>query len=405
MAKIYLRFLLIGSLFFSVERLFAADFWTSVSDYVSQTDAVKQADQTVAAKEGLRVRHLFFSNPSLVFNSNDDGATYQYGVSLPVGLPGKAIALYGVDDAEVKAARIDRHRIRQDMTLKVAEDILNCLENKERVEMMAQSLRDAQEQYSFLQDQYARGFTSHTEFILAEIQLNQFQFENDLLKSKSIEFCEQAGRVYGISDMARMPEYSLPEIRSWDFGEGTLEQKEIKADTLILEAKKKTLYWEQLPDLNLNFLRNNYRILSASPYQSEPRAWTNSFGVAITFPLLWPFDENLEIKQKRAQYLTQLEDQKRNARNAATDMRQMQTEFVKSTKRLEVIVKKEFPLAEKLKSYSLQNFKNGKISFAELVLARKTVLDVHLQKVELNSKLIKLAIRCGEACYGLEGKQ
>lgn len=400
-----LLFAMFFAVFFSAENVFAADFWTTVAQYVDDSETVKQADQMVSAKENLRIRHLIFNNPNLVFNTNDDGATYQYGVSLPVGLPGKAVAMYGVDDAEVQAARIDRFHARQSMTMKVAEDILNCLENRERVDVMAQSLKDAQDQYSFLKEQYSRGFTSHTEFILAELQLNQFQFDNDVLKNKSVEFCALAQKVYGVTDLMKMPEYSLPPIKSWDFGEGTLEQKEIKADTLILQAKKKTLYWEQLPDLNLNFLRNNYRIITASPYQNEPRAWTNSFGVSITFPLFWPFDENQQIKVKRAEYLTQLEDKQRESRNALAEMKQMQSEYVKSTKRLETIIQKEFPLAERLKNYSLQNFRTGKISFAELVLARKTVLETRLQKIDLNSKLIRLAIRCGGECYNIEGKK
>ena len=388
--------LIVILLFFEVVH--AKEFWGIVTDYVNQSAAVKQADELVRAKEGLRIRRFLFSNPNLIFNSNDDGATYQYGVSVPIGLPGKAFALYGVDDAEVQAARIQRFLTKQSMTMKAAEDILNCLETKERIEMMAQSLRDAQDQYNYLKEQYSRGFVSHTEFILAELQLNQFQFENDLVKNKSLEYCKTAAEAYGLDEQTRMPEFNLEAIRALNFGEGTMDQKDIKADITILEAKKKTLYWEQLPDLNLNFTRNHYRVLTASPYQNDPREYTTSFGVSITFPLFWPFDEQMQIKQKRAEYLTELESKRRDERNALADMKQMQTEYVNSSKRLDTILKKEFPLAERLKSYSLQNFRTGKISFAELVLARKTVLDTHLQKIDLNSKLIRLAIRCGGAC-------
>lgn len=388
--------------FFFIQNINAADFWTTVSGFVDQSVAVKQADQIVEAKEGLRIRRFIFSNPTLIFNSNDDGATYQYGVGLPLGLPGKALALHNVDDAEVQAARINRYLTRQSMTMKAAEDILNCLENRERVEQMAQSLRDAQDQYNFLKEQYSRGFTSHTEFILAEIQLNQFQFENDLLRSKSVEYCAQAKATYGIDEQTKMPDFNLAAIKALNFGEGTMEQKDIKAQTVVLEARKKTLYWEQMPDLNLSFVRNHYRQITASPWQNDPREWTSSFGVAIVFPLFWPLEERNEIKQKRAEYLTEIEDKQRDARNANVEMKQMQVEYASSTKRLETILKKEFPLAERLKSYSLQNFRTGKISFAELVLARKTVLDTYLQKIDLNSKLIKLAIRCGGACQNVQ---
>lgn len=386
------------------DQVLASDFWSTVTAYVNQSEAVKQADQMVSAKEGLRARHLLFNNPTLVFNSNDDGATYQYGIGLPVGFPGKVVAQYNANDAEVKAARVDRLRARQSMTFKAAEDILNCLENREKVTAMAQSLKDAQDQYDFLKEQYTRGFVSHTEFILAELQLNQLQYDDELLKSKSFELCQVAESTYGITAEIKMPEHILPPAQSWDFGEGTLEQKQLKSDTITLEAKKKTLYWEQLPDLNLTFLRNNYKLISASPYQNElePRAWTSSFGVSVTIPLFWPFDENLQIKAKRAEYLTELEEKQRDSRNALADMKQMKVEFKKGISRLDVILKKELPLAERLKSYSLQNFRTGKISFAELVLARKTALETRLQKIDLNSKLILLAIRCGGDCRNLE---
>jgi outer membrane protein TolC len=154
-------------------------------------------------------------------------------------------------------------------------------------------------------------------------------------------------------------------------------------------------WWSQAPDLTWSWQRNHYVTLGASPILKE---WTTTYGVSLTVPLFFFFDEAVESRRARAQTAFDRHNAEVAILNAHSDEEDAAREFQRDKKRIDELKTKDIALAEALVETTFASYKTGKLGFAELLLSRKTLSDLKTQEVQLKIAAIQARLKCLSKC-------
>src|SRR5262249_17736934 len=81
-----------------------------------------------------------------------------------------------------------------------------------------------------------------------------------------------------------------------------------------------------------------------------------------------------------------------------SDKRDGAREYRRTSRRLKELQSRDLSLAQALVESTLSAYRAGKLGFAELVLARKTLADLTVQEIQLRGNKILAHLRCLKAC-------
>ena len=111
-------------------------------------------------------------------------------------------------------------------------------------------------------------------------------------------------------------------------------------------------------------------------------------------PVLYPFSEKKELERQHAQADLDRAVAESQRLAAERDRDDAFREYVRSKSRLEELRSKDLPYAEALMESTFSAYKSGKLGIAELVLARKTLMDLRAQDIQLRGEIISAHLRC-----------
>jgi outer membrane protein TolC len=355
--------------------------------------AVKTLDTSIEYASNDRIRRFLPNDPQLFYANQDNSSWEQFGVSIPIGFPGKSFNLLKLDEAKYQSTKIEQQAYKLELASKITEAYGSCVGKKKTLEMMNQEISDLETLHSNVKTLYVNGRATQAELIMVELQIRQLK--NDYLSEKNyVELsCKNLSELAG---GANLNEDDLPsEISTTllsELGEGSVDVKRSLADILTSSAIAETSMWKSMPDFNLSFLRNKYRIQLATP---NGELWTNSVMVQFNFPI---FSFFADARRERA--FANIAKAKANMeRNISYQEQETQKlEYKRLSERLREINSNEIPKSETLLSNSLSYYKSGKLSFAELIMSRKIAYDLKVQKIRVNVEMLLAQLKCLELC-------
>ena len=145
-----------------------------------------------------------------------------------------------------------------------------------------------------------------------------------------------------------------------------------------------------MPDFNVGIAKNHYLITEASPNGDKT---THSYNLGVTVPFFFPVNGRVEKDRQQNQAVIDKATAELQALSAHEDREEALLEYQRSKARLVELREKDLPFAEALIDSTLSAYKAGKLGLAELVLARKTLMDLRAQDVQLRGAIITAHLR------------
>ncbi len=349
-----------------------------------------------------RVRRFIPNEPTLSYGNADSASENTFGVQLTMGFPGKNIAFNQLDTAKLRAQESERESRKYDLARIFTQGYLDCASATETLDVQKTTSEDLQTIFQSLKTLYEAGHSTQAEKIGAELQARQAGFDLKLAEDRKEVACHKLQALIETNKAQNDSseyEFKLPddldEHLISELNGNTADQSRSKAAMAVAGSTASTAFWGQLPDLTFSFNRNQYVYLPASP---NGRTWTNTYGVAVTFPLLFPFYETLEARRTRSQAV--IDENAAQIQNVAAnaDQRDGAREYLRSKARLKELRQKDLAMGEALVDSTYSAYRSGKLGYAELVLSRKTLNDLRLQDVQLRQSIINAHLRCLNHC-------
>jgi outer membrane protein TolC len=120
--------------------------------------------------------------------------------------------------------------------------------------------------------------------------------------------------------------------------------------------------------------------------------------LGMNIPIFFGAHERIEAQRQKNQAIIEKKDAEVNLLNAQSDRILASRDYQSTHKRLEELRSKDLPLAEAMMESTNSSYKAGKLGFAELILARKTLADLRVQDIQLRRTLLSDRLRCLQNC-------
>ena len=353
-----------------------------------------------------RWRRFIFNEPQLQYTNSDDKSDQSLGVQLPVGIPGKAFALSELDTAKAHSQKNELDAKRYDVARTYSQAYLDCATAQAVEVMQKETTNDLETVYKSMKASYESGHGTQAEKIGSALQARQAANDLQTATDKKNSSCRKLQRLLGETSATELPVLSLDDDIDAqtvaELGGRTSDQGRAASGMEVAKATENTAWWSQVPDLNLSVTRNHYVYLPASPSGHE---WTTTYGVGITIPLFFPFYEGAEGKRAKAQARIDYTTAELQKVGADADQADAAAEYQRSKKRLVELRKTDLVLAEALLDSTYSAYRSGKLGYAELVLARKTLMDLKNQDIQLRNSIIMAHLRCLQNCEAANGEK
>ncbi len=347
-----------------------------------------------------RWRRFIFNEPQLQYANSDNNTNQSWGVALPVGLPGKAFALKDIDDAKMASQKAELDAKKYDLVHMMSQAYLDCATTQETESLLKESFSDLDTMYKSMKASYESGHGTLAEKISSALLARQASTDLQTSVDKKVVSCRKLLRLMGKNPLeSELPQLSLADDLDADvlseLSDRTADQNRSVSTIELARATEETAWWSQAPDLNLAVTRNHYVYLPGSP---SGEAWTTTYSVGVTIPLLFPFYEGAEIKRTKAQARMDASSAENQKVFADADQVDAALEYQRSKKRLQELRTTDLVLAEALLDSTYSAYRSGKLGYAELVMARKTLMDLKNQDIQLRSSIIVAHLRCLKNC-------
>ncbi len=386
----------------------------------SQSPLLGAQQAQVALAEQDERRRFIPNEPQVQITSVDDNSALSYGFSLPVAVPGKSRALSRLDTASTQAQREEYAAKRYDLTRLTVQTYLDCAATNSQLDLQRQAVADLQALRQSLQALYESGQISQAELIIEELQLRQAVTDLGGLRDRVAVNCRK------LSDLLQMPapgpgarradsapagpgpdgtESSstvLPDDLDAalldDLGNSTADLHRAEGTRQLAQAARATASWSQTPDVTLGLAQNQYVRLSASPTLQQ---YTLTFFVGVTLPLFSKYYEAAEATRIRNQSLIDEENARLLALAALSDQVDAAREYARSSRRLNQIRKEDLGLAQALVDSAFAVYRTGRLRLTDVLQARKTLLDLKTQDIQLRQSIVVSHLRCLNRCEPL----
>ena len=279
------------------------------------------------------------------------------------------------------------------MTQQVIQAYLDGAGALATVEQQKKNITDLETLAASLRARYEAGLAAQAEVIGSDLQLRQQRADLAAAEDQAKVAMAKLKKLLNLSsdpEPLELPDDLDPAILN-RMNRQTADESRAASAAALAESTRRLSWWAQAPDLSLSAQRNYYAYQPGSP---SGRVNTYNYNIGITAPLFFPFYEWTEAKRQREQ--SRLDEQ--NARlqlvSAESDREQAEREYARSRARLKEIRDKDLPLAQALMDSTFSAYRSGKLGYAELTLARKTLNDLRAQDIQLRSSIISAHLRC-----------
>lgn len=235
----------------------------------------------------------------------------------------------------------------------------------------------------------------------AEILQRQLEAQVRLQVDQAINACARWEKWADERNVEPDPGYSVPYNIENEF----LKKLSLSSDRyrdltnkklLSISMDKERLWSKYVPDLDLMVMKNSYFDLIQSG--GPPVKDTTSWSVGITLPFTFPFYDNTDYKGERATLGLAKMDAELEQNRAQKKWAEAKSDWNRASRRLGEISDKDLALAEVMVESSLASYRAGRAGFAELVLARRTKLDLKIEEIQLRAQRLVAKSVCLTEC-------
>ncbi len=382
--------------------------WSSSVGAVSLEEMIKiswQKSELIKAQKsqyeivaGDRWRRFFPLEPQIFYLNSDDDTARSLGLNLTTGYPFKTFLLTGLDAAKENIEKAEVTAKKYDLSVALTGLYLDCAVATQSALVQQKTIDDIETTSRLLKALYESGLATQAENISSQLQIRQAQLDLATLQDKAAVACQKLDYVMSDLDVADH-EVVLPDNLENEFiselGNHPASFERANAAISLAKANYDVAGWQQLPDINLSYQKNDYPYLPASP-SGKPSAST--YGIAMTLPLFFPLRETIEINRNQNQAILDQKSAELELLRADAEIKQAIKEYQRNKKRLKEIREKDIPLATALVESTYSAYKADKLGFAELVLSRKTLSDLRLQDIQLRSAIVLNHLKCLNQC-------
>lgn len=370
-----------------------------------ESDPFLEAQKSkIQAAEIDQIARFLPNSPTLSFADADNHSWRTYGVTLPFGFPGKAFAY----------SRLDRQRVQVENKEMLAKKIelarfvyglyADCMSKKELVAVLSLAVKELGILKEAITARYEMGQSTQAERIGIELQYRQADIENMTLREQKKVACSKFSDF--VSDKKftlSLEEEKLPTDLSADvlneLGTDSLEFIRSTNEKVLSHTTADLAAWSIAPDISLSYYRNYYNRVVASPI--IPVQWTNTFMISVNIPILYPFYERSEYHKLRAENIIAAERARMRGIEAQKESDNAVDTYQRNRKIFKKLLDHDLPMAEAMVDATLAAYRQGKLGFSELVLARRTWLDLKKEEVQLKQSILNARLICLKSCEGI----
>jgi outer membrane protein TolC len=364
--------------------------WQTAPVFHDQLQAERQLYAVTSVE---RSQRLLPNEPQLFYGNTDDRTSVFYGITETVGFPGKALAYRNQDRLKQDGQRAEMNAKRYEITQAVVQAYLECAVALATVDQQKRNIQDAETLASSLRARYEAGLAAQAEVIGSDLQIRQqradLEAAEDAAKTSSSKLKKLLNAQSDFTAL-ELPD-DLEESIITQLGPGTADELRAQSAEELAQSNRQLSWWTQAPDLSLSAQRNHYDYLPGSP---SGREYTYNYEVGITVPLFFPFYEWTAARRQANQSKLDEETARLQLFSAQSDREDAQRMYDRSRARLKEIRQKDLPLAEALMESTFSAYRAGKLGYAELTLARKTLNDLRAQDIQLRGAIISAHLRC-----------
>jgi len=385
-----------GILFFSQAHAVSLEEMVRMAWQKSELISAQKSQYEIVA--GDRWRRFFPLEPQIFYLNSDDDTARSIGLNLTTGYPFKNFLLTGLDSARENFEKAEVTAKKYDLTQSLTGLYLDCAVATQSAGVQQKTIDDIETTSRLLKALYESGLATQAENISSQLQIRQAQLELSALQDKAEVACQKLEGVMndlGITDHEVALADNLEDQFIAELGDVPAGYQRASAAVVMAKANYDVAGWQQLPDINLSYQKNDYAYLPGSP-SGKPSAST--YGIAMTLPLFFPLRETIEMNRNQNQAILNQKMAEIDLLRADTEIKQAKKEYQRNKKRLKDIREKDIPLATALVESTYSAYKAGKLGFAELVLSRKTLADLRLQDIQLRSAIVQSHLKCLSQC-------
>jgi outer membrane protein TolC len=386
----------LGIIFFVSSSALALSLDEAIQSSVQESRYVKAQEVSADIAANDRWRRFLVKEPSFQYTNADDHTEESYGFNLVTSFPGKAFAFMEMDRAKARNEKAEVLAKRQDLAKLIAGAYLDCASGLALLEIQKMALADFETMYRSLSAMYESGHASQAERIGSDLQIRQTRSDVRAATDKTDVACKKWHELIG--DNKSMPDKIPPDLSTETIrllGEASADRTRGEAALKIANVGEDLRWWSQAPDLTWSVQQNHYNFLPGSPSGKE---YTYTYGVSVTIPIFFLFDESVEAKRARAQAAFDRHAAEVAILNSKSDEEDAAKEFQRDKTRLEELKSKDIALAEALVETTFAAYKTGKLGFAELLLSRKTLSDLRTEEVQLKVAAVQARLKCLARC-------
>lgn len=377
----------------------------SLDDLIKSTWAknplLHQQQELLKSAELDRFARFLPNNPTISYSDADNQSWKTYGVSLLLGMPGKAFALHQLDKARVSAEEREVNAKKIELASFIIQLYTNCASTKELLNILDEAVTELDTLKQAITSRYEMGQSTQAERIGIELQYRQANIEFNSLTDQSKVACEKFTNYLNENELdqnlvsIKLEEDLSPELIQ-QMGDVSLDVIRSTNEEKLAEAEADTAFWKSAPDFTISYYRNYYNVLAASPI--IPTKWTNTYMVSINLPLLFPFYERNEIRKEKAMNMIASQRAKMRKIESEKSVFDAINNFKRNRDILSKLINHDLPMAETMVDSTFAAYKQGKLGFSELILAKRTWLDLKKEEVNLKVSILNSRLICLNSC-------
>lgn len=370
---------------------------------VWQTDPLIVSQQErITAVELQRFARFLPNNPTVTYMDNDNGSWHTYGVGMNFGFPGKAFAFRKLDNATLSAENAETFAKRIEIATFVTKLYTDCASARELTKVLSTARDELDILKEAINSRYMMGQSTQAERIGIELQYRQANNEYLSLVDQSAAACSKIEKLVtdrnlklDVFSEMKLPSDLSPEIIS-NLGRKSLDHIRSENDERLSGIQAGLAFWNVAPDITVTYYRNNYNRIVASPI--IPVQWTNSLIVSMNIPILFPFYERSEYLTNRATARIAAQRAYMKRLEAERGEEEAFRSYVRNKMIFQKLINHDLPMAETMVDSTLAAYRQGKLGFSELILAKRTWLDLKKEEVSLKQNLLNARLVCLDNC-------
>lgn len=362
---------------------------------------IQRQQEMVKAAELDKFARFLPNTPNISYADSDNQSWKTYGVSLLVGMPGKAFALSNMDKANLKAEEAEVYAKKIELASFLVDLYTSCASRKELLDILEEAVSELDTLKQAITARYEMGQSTQAERIGIELQYRQANIEFMALTDQSKIACQKYFAYLQDNELdqslysTELGDDLSSEVLS-ELGDVSLDVLRSENEAKIAEVQTDVAFWKSAPDFTFSYYRNYYNVVAASPI--VPTKWTNTYMVSVNLPLLFPFYERNEIRKAKALSTIATQRAKMRKIQSEKDAEDAANTFRRNREILKKLSSHDLPMAETMVDSTLAAYKQGKLGFSELILAKRTWLDLKKEEVNLKISLINNRLTCLNSC-------